>query len=117
MNGRIDISIFDKAAEWPFLVLRYPHSLSNVPYHQPPGVFQGQLVRFQIICNTLKNFKHATTQMVLRLLKRVHKAPILIQGWRMLTWATYKYKENNKMWVPKTSNTGKNSHDTQNKTE
>jgi hypothetical protein len=140
MNGRIDISIFDKAAEWPFLVLRYPHSLSNAPYHQPPGVFQGQLVRFRIICNTLKNFKRATAQMVLRLLKRGHKAPILIKGWnahlnkfnndkitnytalrrwfrRMLTWATYKHKETNKIWIPKTSNLEKNCHDTQNKTD
>ena len=62
MDGRIDISVFDKAAEWPFLVLRYPHSASNVLYHQPAGVFQGQLVRYRIICNSIKNFKHATNK-------------------------------------------------------
>jgi len=80
IDGRIDISVFDKAAEWPFLVLRYPHSQSNVPY-QPSGVFQGQLVRYRIICNTIKNFKHATTQMAIRMLQRDHKPVSLIKGW------------------------------------
>ena len=81
IDGRIDISVFDKAAEWPFLVLRYPHSQSNVPYHQPSGVFQGQLVRYRIICHTIKNFKHATTQMAIRMLQRDHKPVSLIKGW------------------------------------
>ena len=117
IDGRIDISIFDKAAEWPFLVLRYPHSHSNVPYHQPSGVFQGQLVRFRIICNTIKNFKHATTQMAIRMLQRDHKPVSLIKGWnthlarfnndritnytslrqwfrRMIKWASYFVKSN-----------------------
>ena len=44
VNGRIRIEIYDKAAEWQFPFIRYPHADSNVPYHQPAGVFQGQLV-------------------------------------------------------------------------
>jgi len=43
---RIAIELFDKAAEWKFPFLRYPHFDSNVPYHQPAGVFQGQLCCF-----------------------------------------------------------------------
>jgi hypothetical protein len=62
VNGRLDISIFDKAAEWPFLVLRYPHAHSNVPYHQPSGVFQGQLVRFRIVCNSIAAFNPYCTR-------------------------------------------------------
>ena len=81
MDGRIDISVFDKAAEWPFLVLRYPHSASNVPCHQPAGVFQGQLVRYRIICNSIKNFKYATQQMVIKLLKRDHSPVTIMKGW------------------------------------
>ena len=65
INGRIDISVFDKAADWPFLVLRNPHFDSNVPYHQPSGVFQRQLMRYRIVCNTIKKIKNATTQMAL----------------------------------------------------
>ena len=131
MDGRIDISVFDKAAEWPFLVLRYPHSASNVPYHQPAGVFQGQLVRYRIICNSIKNFKHATQQMVIKLLKRDHSPVTIMKGWnkhlstfcndritnysnlrnwfrRMLRWATYQCKCQTNLqqkqwqkWVPK----------------
>jgi len=61
---RIAIELFDKAAEWKFPFLRYPHFDSNVPYHQPAGVFQGQLCRFRVICNSIKAFKHAVTQLV-----------------------------------------------------
>jgi hypothetical protein len=81
IDGRIDLSVFDKAVEWPFKVIRYPHYDSNVPYHQPAGVFQGQLVRFRRICNSIKNFKHATTQLVIRLLGRGHHPSALSKGW------------------------------------
>jgi hypothetical protein len=53
LDGRLDISIFDKAAEWDFFVIRYPHFISNVPYHQPSGVFQGQLSRYRVVCNSI----------------------------------------------------------------
>ena len=58
-----------------------PHADSNVPYHQPAGVFQGQLVRFRIICNSIKAFKHATTQLTRRQLARGQKPWIIIKGW------------------------------------
>ena len=83
INSRIDISVFDKAADWPFLVLRNPHFDSNVPYHQPSGVFQGQLVRYRIVRNTIKKFKYAITQMAPKLLGRGHKPPILIKAWNV----------------------------------
>ena len=96
-------------------MIRYPHFDSNVPYHQPFGVFQGQLVRFRSICNTIRNFKHATTQLTLRMLRRGHKSHHLIKGWnahlnkftndritnysrlrqwfrRMMSWAIRNYK-------------------------
>jgi hypothetical protein len=67
-NGRINLSIFDKATEWQFPIIRYPHLDSNVPYHQPSGVFQGQLCRYRIVCNSVTAFKNATTQLVRSLL-------------------------------------------------
>jgi hypothetical protein len=73
--------LFDKAAEWQFPFIRYPHFDSNVPYHQPSGVFQGQLCRFRVICNSIKAFKDAVTQLVLRLLSRGHKPSLLVKGW------------------------------------
>ena len=81
IDGRLDISVFDKAVEWNFPLIRYPHFDSNVPYHQPFGVFQGQLVRFRSICNTIRNFKHATTQLTLQMVRRGHKSHHLIKGW------------------------------------
>ena len=79
--GRLDISIFDKEAEWDFPVIRYPHAISNVPYHQPAGVFQGQLCRFRVVCNSIKAFKHATTQLTLKMFSRGHSVTALIKGW------------------------------------
>ena len=58
-----------------------PHANSNVPYHQPAGVFQGQLVRFRIVCNSIQAFKYATTQLTLKLLARGHKPATLMKGW------------------------------------
>jgi len=81
INGRIATSLFDKVAEWQFPFIRYPHFDSNVPYHQPSGVFQGQLCRFRVICNSIKAFKDAVTQLVLRLLSRGHKPSLLVKGW------------------------------------
>ena len=68
-------------AEWKFSFIRYPHADSNVPYHQPAGVFQGQLVRFRTLCNSICAFKQATTQLVRRKLSRGHKPWILVKGW------------------------------------
>jgi len=133
INGRLDISVFDKAVEWNFPLIRYPHFDSNVPYHQPFGVFQGQLVRFRSICNTIRNFKHATTQLTLRMLRRGHKPHHLSKGWnahlnrftndrftnysrlrqwfrRMMLWAIHNFKsipthKTHQQWIPKQKTT------------
>jgi len=80
-DGRLDISIFDKAAEWDFPVIRYPHAVSNVPYHQPAGVYQGQLCRFRVVCNSIRAFKHATAQLTLKMFALGHSVTSLIKGW------------------------------------
>ena len=77
-DGRLHTEVFDKAAEWKFSFIRYPHADSNVPYHHPAGVFQGQLVCFRTICNSIRAFKQATTQLVQRKLSRGHKPWILV---------------------------------------
>jgi len=81
VNGYLHISIFDKAAEWNFPVIKYPHADSNAPYHQSAGVFQGQLSRFRIVCSAIKFFKIATTELTRKMLFRKHKALALIKGW------------------------------------
>ena len=81
VNGYLNISIFDKAAEWNFPVIKYPHADSNAPYHQSAGVFQGQLSRFRIVCSAIKFFKIATTELTRKMLFRKHKALTLIKGW------------------------------------
>ena len=125
-NGFLTLSVFDKALEWPFDIIRYPHAVSNVPYHQPAGVIQGQLHRFRSICNSISAFKQATTQLVLRMLFRGHKPSIIMKGWnghlakfnndritnytrlrhwfrRMLEWAIHHPIQAKKVWIPKKS--------------
>jgi Josephin len=77
----IRLSVFDKAAEWNFHVIRYPSKYSNIPIHQPAGIFTGQVTRFWQICNNISDFKHATTQLTLRLLLRGHSTTTLMKGW------------------------------------
>jgi hypothetical protein len=81
-NGQLRLSIFDKAAEWGFHVIRYPSASSNTPAHQPAGVFSGQLARFKYICNNTRDFKLATTQLTLRMFQRGHSYTAMLKGWR-----------------------------------
>jgi Josephin len=81
LNGMIRLSVFDKAAEWNFHVIRYPSKYSNIPIHQPAGIFTGQTARFGQICNNMSDFKHAVTQLTLRLLLRGHHTSVLMKGW------------------------------------
>lgn len=80
-NGMLRLSVFDKAAEWNFHVIRYPSKQSNIPIHQPAGIFTGQVTRFWHICNNIPDFKHAVTQLALRLLLRGHHTSTLMRGW------------------------------------
>ena len=73
-NEWVRISVFDKTIEWKFPVVRYTHSFSNVPKHQSTGIFQGQLIRFRSICNSIKDFKIATTTLTVRMLQRGHQS-------------------------------------------
>ena len=43
INGRIDISVFDKAADWPFLVLRYPTLIPTSHTINPQEYFKASL--------------------------------------------------------------------------
>jgi hypothetical protein len=88
-NGMIRLSVFDKAAEWNFHVIRYPSAKSNIPTHQPAGIFTGQVTRFWQICNNTHDFKHAVTQLTLRLLLRGHYASTLAMGWNKYVQAQH----------------------------
>jgi len=50
------VDVFDKRAEFPFRVLRYPHTDSLIPESIPYGVFTGQLYRYYRICTELTDF-------------------------------------------------------------
>jgi hypothetical protein len=67
-DGSLRIGIFDKAAEWGFHVIRYPSSRSNIPQHQPAGIFAGQLARFKKICNNKADFQQAAQLLTIRML-------------------------------------------------
>ena len=73
--------MFDKATEWHFRVIRYPSAYSNVPMHQPAGVFIGQCARFWHICNNTLDFKIAVVALARRLLLRGHTPTTLKRAW------------------------------------
>jgi len=50
------VDVFDKRAEFPFTVIRYPHTDSVIPPNIPYGVFIGQLHRYYRICSDMTDF-------------------------------------------------------------
>ncbi|GBG62545.1 hypothetical protein CBR_g31184 [Chara braunii] len=80
-DGSLRLSVFDKTVAWDFPVIRYPSATSNIPSHQPAGVFTGQFTRFEQICDNWRDFKTAATMLVRRLLSRGHAPSTLACGW------------------------------------
>jgi hypothetical protein len=54
-NG-LQLTVFDKRAEFPFAVRRYPNMRSLIPAYIPYGVFTGQLHRYYRICTEPEEF-------------------------------------------------------------
>jgi hypothetical protein len=79
-NGHIEMSVYDKTAAWTFPVIRYTHSDTNAPPNQSTSIMIGQLIRFRLICNSIKTFKIATTSLTRKLLEREHPTKLLIKG-------------------------------------
>lgn len=81
-NGFIDMSVFDKTASWKnFPVIRYTHGDSNVPTHQSSGIVLSQLMRYRLICSSIKAFKVATSSLIRKLLEREHSCHCILKGW------------------------------------
>jgi len=80
-NGSLRMSVFDKTSEYLFSVIKFSHYDSNSPEHQSAGIFQGQLVRYRHICNSMRDFKLAVTLLSLRMLSRGHPPAQLTKGW------------------------------------
>ncbi len=55
-KGRITCDVHDKRKDFPFIVQRYPHSISFIPRSIIQGVFTGLLCRFYRICSEPKQF-------------------------------------------------------------
>lgn len=56
LHGKLVLSVYDKRAEFPFNVLRYPHMCSVIPSSIPYGVLTGQLHRLHRICSRTAHF-------------------------------------------------------------
>jgi hypothetical protein len=80
-KGMLRIGVMDKRDSFPFPVLRYPSAFSNIPFHQPGGVFQGQLVRYGLICNNMEDFREAVKRLTLRMMERGHRFGVLVRAW------------------------------------
>ena len=95
-NGYISVSIYDKTASWNFPVIRYTHGHSNVPTHQATGIVFSQLTRYRLICNSITNFKKATTSLVKKLLERNHSPMVILRGWERYLIKYSMHDENDK---------------------
>jgi hypothetical protein len=82
-NGHIIMSIYDKTLLWNFPVVKFTHGLSNVPKHQIIGTILSQLIRYRLICNSIKQFKIATTRLVMKLFEREQPKIFIIKGWKL----------------------------------
>jgi hypothetical protein len=55
-DGCLRVDVYDKRAEFPFRVIRYPRVDSLIPISIPYGVFVGQIHRISRICSTWDSF-------------------------------------------------------------
>jgi anti-sigma28 factor (negative regulator of flagellin synthesis) len=91
-SNRLYISLFDKAKEWNFNVLKYPSADSNTPQHQGKGIYVGELRRYQIMVNSLSAFKQATSNLTKNMATRGYNFKTIKTGWEHFM---KKYKDNN----------------------
>jgi hypothetical protein len=90
-SNRLYISLFDKAKEWNFNVLKYPSADSNTPQHQGKGIYVGELRRYQIMVNSLSAFKQATSNLTKNMATRGYNFKTIKTGWEHFM---KKYKDN-----------------------
>ena len=81
IHNRLIISVFDKAKEWNFNVLRYSAAESNTPQHQAKGIFMGEVRRYQLMVNTLSAFKEATTALTKNMQFRGYEYNTISNAW------------------------------------
>ena len=75
-SSRLRVTPYDRRDEFPFSVVRYPHSKSHIPRHIAYGVFTGQLHRLYSLCSHSEDFvvwaSHLAHRMATRGWNRVH---------------------------------------------
>ncbi len=90
---RMQISVFDKAKEWKFKVLRYPSAQSNTPQHQTRGIYIGELRRYQLMVNSIFAFKQAASSLTRNMYIRGNSMRDIKQAWSafMLKYGRFFY--------------------------
>jgi hypothetical protein len=87
----LEIDVFNKRSEFPFVVRLYPHMSSLIPTSIPYGVFTGQLHRFAEICSTPEAFLSQSFSTADVLLERGCKPTRLVQCFQAFLTRRYSY--------------------------
>uniref|UniRef100_A0A0G4F6D7 Uncharacterized protein n=1 Tax=Chromera velia CCMP2878 TaxID=1169474 RepID=A0A0G4F6D7_9ALVE len=80
-DGCLSLSVINKAASYPYPIIKFPSARSNAPARQMSSVFQGQLARFKFVCSTLSAFREAAAHCTQQLMKRGATRSDLLHGW------------------------------------
>ena len=99
-GSRYQLSVFDKRAEFPFEVRRYPHMESLIPASLPYGVFVGQLHRGFRICTRAEDFIDFALVLAARLQRNGCRAPLLRRRFRsFIARQPRKFEEGRPSWI------------------
>ena len=84
-NGRASTTVFDKRKSFPFITTQFPHITSNISGSVNQNVFNNQINRFLIICNTYEEFILNMKELWAGMVGKGHK-PMALRKWFTKTW-------------------------------
>ena len=70
VNGRLDVSLFDKRDSFPFAIVRLPFSSSNIPSNMFYSSVGAELIRIARVSTSLDNFQVAGKVLIDRVVKQ-----------------------------------------------
>jgi hypothetical protein len=80
-EGKIVTSVYDREAEYPHHITRYPEWSSTTPRAQLGGVIYGRLVFAQEVCSHMAGFKEAVATVIRNALWRQYPPGLLNRVW------------------------------------
>ena len=87
---RIRLSVYNKELDWvDFTPLKYTSAYSTAPIKQVRGILTGAVLRANVICNNMSDFKLECQRIIYHLLGRGHNAEYLVPTWNTVIQRLY----------------------------